>query len=258
MANDKKPGPLSLWLNPGGLVVLVAAGVTAALASMPVILVPGFLAYGILTFLRYQRAAEADANSEFAPADPDTSALQKPYAARILRSVTIQKTILLELSSAAAEHRALLAGTAARVRHLVEAVAKLTAQLQELDRHLSATSPHDLAAETRDLEKRVAAAHDAMAKEGYERALSQQKQKTKVFGELAARRERLDAQVVNVEQSLETVSTQVVRIKSTDSTAASAEGVRIAESLDALAVDIDAVAETVDEAASAYRQIDGR
>lgn len=258
MANDKKPGPLAIWLNPGGVVVLVAAAVTAALTAMPIILVPGFLAYGILAFLRHQRAAAAAEGNEFSPADPDTSALQKPYAARVLRSATIQKTILVELESAAPEHRALLAGTAGRVRHLVEAVARLVTQLQELDRHLSATSPHDLARETRELEGRVAAAHDPVAKEGYERALAQQKHKTKVFEELAARRERLDAQVVNVEQSLETVSTQVVRIKSTDTTAASAEGVRIAESLDALAVDVDAVAETVDETAATYRRAESR
>jgi len=254
MSNDKKPGPLSLWLNPGGLVVLLAAAVTAAVASMPVILVPGFLAYGILVFLRYQRDSAAAANDELAPVDPDVSSLQKPYAVRVLRSAAIQKAILLEIGSATAEHRALLAGTGGRVKHLAAAVAKMVAQLQELDRHLSASSPHDLARETRSMEQLVASAHDAVAREGYERALAQQKQKTKVFEELAARRERLDAQLVNVEQSLETVSTQVVRIKSTDSVAASAEGMRIAESLDQLTVDVDAVAETVDEESSAYRR----
>jgi len=255
MAPDKKPGPLSIWLNPAGVVVLLAAAVTAAVASMPIILVPGFLAYGILVFLGYQRAAATAASDELAAAEPDVTGLAKPYAVRVVRSATIQKAILVELRSATPEHRALLAGTAGRVRHLAEAVAKLVTQLQDLDRHLAATSPHDLASETRAMEKLVASAHDAVAKEGYERALSQQKQKTKVFEELAARRERLDAQLVNVEQSLETVSTQVVRIKSTDSAAASAEGMRIAETLDQLTVDVDAVAETVDEAASAYRRV---
>lgn len=243
-----KPGPLSIWLNPGGVIVLLAAAVTAAVTSMPIILVPGFLAYGILAFLRYQRATSG--NDELNPVTPDTSRLAKPYAARVARSVAIQRTILSEIQSAAPEHRTLLSGTPERVRHLVEAVGRLTAQLQELDRHLSATSPHDLARETKALSQLAESAQDHVAKAGYEKGLAQQKQKTKAFEELAGRRERLDAQLVNVEQVLETVSTQVVRIKSTDNAAATVEGVRIAESLDALAVDIDAVVETVDEAAA--------
>lgn len=254
MAAPNKPGPLSIWLNPGGLVVLVAAAVTAALASMPVILVPGFLAYGILTYLKYQAAGGASAEDD-APVEPDTSTMHKPYAARVHRSVAIQRAILGELERATDDQKAMLAGTGGRVRNLTLAVARLTGQLQELDRHLSATSPHDLSRETRSLEQLVAQATDAIAREGYERGLAQQKQKAKVFEELAARRERLDAQLVNVEQALETVKTQIIRIKSTDSAAAGAEGVRIAESLDQLTVDVDAVAETVDEAAAAYRRM---
>lgn len=256
MGSEKKPGPLSIWFNPAGVLVLLAAAVTAAVASMPLILVPGVLAYGILVFLKYQ--AQPSGGEDLSPVIPDTTGLQKPYAARIHRSVGIQQVILREIGSAQAEHKALLAGTSSRVKHLVEAVARLTAQLQELDRHLSQTSPHDLARETRALEQLVSSAHDAVAKEGYERGLAQQKAKAKVFEELAARRERLDAQLVNVEQALETVSTQVVRIKSTDTAAATVEGVRIAESLDQLTVDVDAVAETVDEAAAAYRKMDSR
>lgn len=256
MAEPKKPGPLAIWLNPGGVVVLLAAAVTAALTSMPIILVPGFLAYGLLAFLKYQ-AAGAKGEDE-APVEPDTAGLHKPYAVRVQRSVAIQRAILGELERATGDQKVMLAGTAGRVRHLTLAVARLTAQLQELDRHLSATSPHDLARETRSLEQLVASASDPIAKEGYERGLAQQKQKAKVFEELAARRERLDAQLVNVEQALETVKTQIIRIKSTDDAAAGAEGIRIAESLDQLTVDVDAVAETVDEAAAAYRRMDSR
>lgn len=255
MADRKKKGPLSIWLNPGGLVVLLAASVTAALTSMPIILVPGFLAYGLLVFLKYQGARAESAEDDEAAVEPDTSMLHKPYAARVYRSVAIQKAILGELQRANDDQKAMLAGTAGRVRNLTAAVGKLTTQLQELDKHLATTSPHDLSRETRALEQLVASATDAIAREGYERGLAQQKQKAKVFEELAARRERLDAQLVNVEQALETVKTQIIRIKSTDSAALGAEGVRIAESLDQLTVDVDAVAETVDEAAAAYRRM---
>src|SRR5215212_9919543 len=109
MANDNssaKPGPLSIWLNPAGVLVLLAAAVTAAVASMPIILVPGVLAYGILAFLKYQSAAAASVDEELVPILPDTSALQKPYAARVHRSVAIQKAILQEIGTATAEHKA--------------------------------------------------------------------------------------------------------------------------------------------------------
>lgn len=255
MAQEKKPGPLKVWLNPFGVVVLLAAAVAAAVASMPLILIPGFMAYGILAYLEWQRAAASSAGEELSPVLPDTAGLNKPYAVRVQRIVAIQKAILQEVGSAAAEHKALLAGTAGRVKHLVEAGARLVGQLQELDRHLAATSQAELARETRSLEQRVASANDRVAKEGFERALAQQKQKAKVYEELGARRERLDAQLVNVEQALETVSSQIIRIKSADTAAATTEGVRIAESLDSLTVDVDAVAETVDEAASAYRRM---
>lgn len=254
MVASKKPSPTQIWLNPGGVVVLLAAAVTAAVASMPIILLPGILAYAALAFLKYQAAQNTEAENEYSPVDLDLSQLHKPYAARVLRSSALQVAILQELAKAPPEQSALLAGTAARVRSLTLAVVKLTTQLQDLDRHLSTTSPHDLARETRSLEQLAASASDPIAKEGYERALSQQKQKAKVFDELAARRERLDAQLVNVEQALETVKTQIIRIKSTDTAAASAEGARIAESLDQLTMDVDAVAETVDETASAYRK----
>lgn len=257
MADPKKPGPLAIWLNPAGVVVLLAAAVTAALTSMPLILAPGVLAYGLLAFLKYQAASEKP-QEELEPVEPDTSALHKPYAARVARSVAIQRAILAELERATGDQRALLAGTSGRVRQLTIAVARLAAQLQELDRHLSLTSPHDLARETRSLEQLVASATDPIAREGYERGLAQQKQKAKVFDELAARRERLDAQLVNVEQALETVKTQIIRIKSTDNSEVSTEGLRIAESLDQLTVDVDAVAETVDEAAAAVRRMDRR
>ncbi len=93
-------------------------------------------------------------------------------------------------------------------------------------------------------------ARDPRAKEGYARALDQQRQKAKVFEELSARRERIDAQLEGLEKTLETASAQVIRIKSAEGDLANAEGARIAESLDALAVEMDAAAETVDEAAA--------
>lgn len=246
MTNPKKPP--SPWLSPEGGLVLLAAIVTAAVASMPIVLVPGALAYGILVYLRASRAKEGEA--ELALPESDVSTLEKPYAARVLRSEALARMILGELETAAPEHRALLAGTADRVRQLVAASKRLAERLQELDRHLRDTARADVEKETRAMERQMEAARDPVAKEGYARALEQQRQKARVFEELSARRERIDAQLVGVEKTLDTAGAQVVRIKSAEGADAGAEGARIAESLDALAVELDAAAETVDEAAA--------
>lgn len=250
MATTKKPP--NPFLSPEGGLVLLAAIVTAAVASMPIVLVPGVLAYGILVYLRVSRAKEE--NAEHALPESDLSSLSQPYAERVLRAEGLGRMILGEMEAAAPEHRALLAGTADRVRTLVKASARLAERLQELDRHLGSTAGESLSRETRALEKQLAAARDPQARDGYARALEQQKQKEKVFEELSARRERIDAQLVGVEKTLDTAGAQVVRIKSTEGAEAGAEGARIAESLDALAVEVDAAAETVDEAA-AYEQV---
>lgn len=250
------PSRFSLWLNPEGVFVLIAAAVTAVVASMPIIVLPGVLAYGILTYLRYGRAQAAEAAKAASPFAPDLSHLAPAYATRVARAVALQQAIFEQLESADAEHRALLAGTTDKIRPLVEAAAKLAQKLQDLDRHLAATSPGDLARETRDLERRIREAHDPTAREGFERALEQHKTKTAVFEELAARRERLDAQLLNVEKSLDTVRTQLLRIQSADTAASGAERLRIGETLDALSVDVEAVAETVDDAPIALKRME--
>jgi hypothetical protein len=247
-----------VWASPEGALVLLAAIGTAAVASMPLVLLPGVLAYAILTYLRHRRAA----GGEGTPA---------PYAARVHRAEALERRILAELEGAAPEHGALLAGTAERVRALVVATARLAEQLAELDRHLdeASISPErgyggvapivieDPGREARALEQRIAAARDPGARDGYARALAQLRQKEKVALELSARRERIDAQLVEIEKTLETTGAQVVRIKSAEGAAAGAEGARIAEALDALAVEVDAAAETVDEAA-AYARVSRR
>lgn len=245
MADPKKP--VNVWASPEGGLVLLAAIVTAVVASMPIVLLPGAMAYAVLVYLRYtKQQAEQAARS----VDADVSRLAQPYASRVLRAEALGREVLAEIETAEKEHQILLAGMGDRVRHLVAAAGRLAERLQELDRHLAATPRAAVTRETAALEQQMERARDPAAREGYARALEQQRQKEKVFEELSARRERLDAQLVGLEKTLETASAQVIRIKSTEGPAAGAEGLRIAESLDALALEVDAAAETVDEAAA--------
>ena len=246
MAKTNKPSPA--WASPEGGLVLLAAIVTAAVASMPIVLVPGVLAYGILVYLRASRAKE-ESDAHALPAS-DVSELEEPYAVRVLRTEELARAILGELEGAAPEHRALLTSTGDRVRQLVAAAQRLATKLQALDKHLGDAARASVERETRAMEKKLAAARDPVARDGYARALEQQRQKEKVLDELSARRERIDAQLVGVEKTLDTTGAQVVRIKSAEGVEAGVEGARIAESLDALAVEMDAAAETVDEAAA--------
>lgn len=245
MTDPKKP--VNVWASPEGGLVLLAAIVTAVVASMPVVLLPGALAYAILVYLRYtkQQAEAAERTVE-----ADVSKLAQPYASRALRAEALGREVLAEIAGAEKEHQMLLAGMSDRVRHLVAAAARLAERLQELDRHLAATPRAGVEQERRALERKIEVTRDARAREGYARALDQQRQKEQVFEELSARRERIDAQLEGLEKTLETASAQVVRIKSAEGAEAGAEGVRIAESLDALALEVDAAAETVDEAAA--------
>ena len=90
-----------------------------------------------------------------------------------------------------------------------------------------------------------------MAKERFERAYDQHRQKVEVFTELQARWERIDAQLTNIQLTLETVAAQVLRIKSAEAGTASHESVRVIESLDALSIDVQSLAETVEETVDA-------
>ncbi|APR85501.1 Hypothetical protein A7982_10850 [Minicystis rosea] len=238
-----------LWASPEGALVLLAAIGTAILAKLPIVLLPGVLAYGILVFLRRERRKAQESAEDLAPIASDLTHLDPPYAARVDRAETLARTILGELASTLPEHRLLLAGTADRVRHLAASSARIAARMQDLDRHLHTIAPADV--ERSALEWQARSASDPVAREGYARALAQQAEKQQVYEELGARRERLDAQLVGVEKTLETAAAQVIRIKSAD--LEGAPGARVTDAIDALAVDLSAAAETVDEAA-AYEQ----
>ena len=239
--------PLSTWLPPEGVAVLAAAGATAAIAAMPVVLVPGVLAYGVLSYLRYGRWKEASAKDELSLDLPDTSKLVREYATRVQRSAALGQQILAEVKNAEPSHRSMLISTAFRVKGLVASTLGLATKLAELDVRLVGIDKKGLDNEAKSLQRRVDEATDAQAKQGYERAMEQQQQKVLVVRELWGRRERIDAQLTNIELTLETVSAQILRIKSTEAANATVEGARVIESLDALSIDIDAVAETVDE-----------
>ncbi len=251
MTNDKpSPLPLSTWLPLEGVLVLVAAGVTAATASLPIVLVPGIMAYVILTYLRYLRLREASEGLAAEPLRPDLSALRPEHAARVSRCAGLQERIVLEIRSADAEHRAMLAPSEERVRGLTRSALLLAEKLQKLEAHLGAEDLKRADREAQSLERRIAEAHDGGARQSFERALAQHRQKALVIEELRAHRERGDAQLMNIELTLETVAAQILRIKSAEASDMPSDGARIVESLDALSVEVEAAAEAVDEIAA--------
>ena len=227
--------PLSTWLSPEGIVVVAAAVATAALASLPVVLVPGALAYGILTYLRVAR---------FRALDRPT--LGRAYAARVERCARLERQILRAIEGAGAEHRAMLSSSADRVRGLARSARDLARRLQALEERLGAEDPKSAAEEASALERRAAEAHDPAAQKSYARALEQHRQRAGLIRELRARRERGDAELTRIELTLEAVSAQILRIESAEASDATAEGARVAESLDALSIEVEAAAEAVD------------
>lgn len=252
MANDKPASPpIVTFANPEGLAVLAAAGVTAAVAAMPLIVVPGVLAYGILTWLRFSRWKEQQKRAEFEPITPDLSRLRHPYSARVATCVQLQARVISEIANAETMHRSMLLASIDRVRALAGASFELAAKLQQIEEHLSREDKRTLDNEGVFLQSRVQSAQDPVARERYERAYEQHRQKLDVYQELQARYERIDAQLTTIQLTLETVSAQVLRIKSAEAGTASNESVRVIESLDALSIDVQALAETVEETVEA-------
>jgi len=241
---DAKP-PLGTYVSPEGVLVLAAAGATAAFAAMPIVLVPGVLAYGILTWLRVERWKDAKTDDAWRPVEPPLEGLTPPNAARVVQAVNVQKHMLHEIATAAPEHRPLLAASAERARELVRSTADLTRLLQRIEALLRVAEPR--LAEGADLERRMKQTSDAAAREGYAKALAQHREKAKALAELRGRAERYDAQLRAIQLALETAVAQVVRIKSADGGAATTESARVAEALQSLSIDVEALAETVDE-----------
>lgn len=248
MTDEKRAKPpASTFVSPEGLAVLAAAGATAALASLPIVIVPGVLAYGILTYLRVERWRDTASEAEFAPVVPSAQGLLPHHAQRVGRSVALQKQILREIQTGEASHRAMLTPNIARVRGLVESTATLTRRLQDIEVHLKSDDSRRAQNVAQDLEHRMRSTQDASARDGYGRALEQQREKLRVYGELKARGDRLDAQLATIELTLETVVAQILRIKSAEPTAAVTETERVAEALQNISIDVEALAETVDE-----------
>ncbi|MFS8070458.1 MAG: hypothetical protein ACMG6S_29185 [Byssovorax sp.] len=250
MTKDKRSlPPLSTWLPLEGILVLVAAGVTAVAASLPIIFVPGVLAYAILAYLRYRRFGEAPVAAE--PLRPDLSALCPEHAARVNRCASLQEQIVLEIRSADAEQRAMLAPSEDRVRGLLRSALLLAQKLQKLEAHLGAEDLKKADREAQTIERRIVEAHDPAARQSFERALLQHRQKALVIQELRAQRERGDAQLTHIELTLETVAARILRIKSAEAGAMTEGGAGIVASLDALSIEVEAAAEAVDEVAEA-------
>lgn len=243
---DPKKLPVTTFLSPEGLFVLIAALVTSAVASLPIVVVPGILAYALLTFLRYQRWREA-ADDVLAPIVPPVEGLGQEYLAHVQRAAATQRQVLQEIASADQNTKLLLLPNAERVRELVVSTAQLARKLQQIEGHLRGANPSWLHEEATRLEARLKVTEDETARKGFERALEQQQEKVAVFAELKARSERILAQLTTVELTLETVAAQVVRIKSADSSAASEESLRVSEALRNLSIDVQALAESVEE-----------
>lgn len=244
---SKDAPPISTWLSPEGLVVLAAAGATAAVASMPLILVPGVLAYGIVTGLRLTRWKQAKTAAIWQIEPPDPTDLAKPYLQRVNTVYALADRILGTIRDAEPGVQQMLSAPADTVRNIAPTSLRLAKKLQELDRNFMGIDMRLLSKEEADLVARIERTHDDVAKAGFSRALAQQREKVSAYQELSNRRERVEAQLTNVVLTLETVAAQVLRIKSTEEGGGSSEGARIAEALDALSIEVGAAAETVDE-----------
>ena len=140
--------------------MLAAAGVTAAVAAMPVIVVPGVLAYGILTWLRYTRWRDRDDQAGGEPVAVDLSRLRHPYSSRAAMCVQLQSRVLADIAGADPMHKAMLQPSIDRVRSLAQAAAEMAYKLQQIDDHLSREDVRSLENEESFLKNRLQGTQD--------------------------------------------------------------------------------------------------
>lgn len=175
------------FFSPEGVIVLTVALATAIAGSEPLIIVPGLLAYAVLTFGRIER--------------------ERSRAPRIAGIVVLEGRIREAIGAVSSSDRAMLAPCAERARSLVLAATELEREIDALTKHFQAsqrTAPLPLErVPVIDVQRR----HEAMS-------------------DLTMRRDRAIAELASIELALETLLARVLAIRTNRTAAASTRAVR--------------------------------
>ena len=99
-----------------------------------------------------------------------------------------------------------------QVKEFARRTEGLSRRATTLERHLSATTDDTLRRQIEQLRSKVQSAQDRFAREQYEAALRQKEEQRRVHGRLAAALDGIEAQLTNLQASLESIETRVVQL----------------------------------------------
>lgn len=172
--------------------------------------------------------------------------LVPPTDPRDLRVDAIAEKILLELKDAPQSVRDIFSKPEQTVRALRDTCRDLTRRERDVRRFLSPEEDARLTREREALHKRVDAEQDEVVKMRLASALAALDQQRAQRAELARSAARFEAEHTRISYTLESLYTQVVRMRSADAGSADVAGAGLRRSLDLLSQEVNALADALE------------
>jgi hypothetical protein len=237
----QRRSPISALVNPRAVLAL-GAGILAGVLVNPWLILPGVVAYIALV-----RSAVVKAGSPYTLEVPHLGHLQGRNRRRAEIGMEIQKKLAAEMQGVPPYLQDSLGDAWAQARALGERQLALVEQLHNVEEGVRRLNPYQIDARVQELTNKRDAATDAAARAQYEQALQSALAQRENVEELRASAQRLEAQVDTVQQTLESVYGQVLRIKTADAQAANAEAQELTSSLQGLTHQVSALSESVEQ-----------
>ncbi|WPB76195.1 hypothetical protein KYC5002_45310 [Archangium violaceum] len=193
------------------------------------------------------QAAPEDAREEAPEGAAEAEAPRQEEDPRTARVNTLCDKLLAELRAGPGVLREVVH----QPEQTVEGLRKSCHELARRERELRALSPPEeerrLEEERARLAARVESERDEVVKERLESALRLLDEQRKQRAELATAASRLEAEHMRLYYTLENLYTQVLRVRSADAAGADVAGAGLRRSVEQLGLEMDAVAEALEE-----------
>lgn len=144
---------------------------------------------------------------------------------------------------------------ASQLAPLVRRAVRLASRKQQLGKYLHNVDDHALSTYCTNLEQRIAATTDPVARTQYEQALKARKAEAETYQAIAQAAGRIDSQLESVEATFASWKAKVIRIKTADVSSAAAVSEGLYQELAGLNADIDLLEGSVTEALSSDEEM---
>lgn len=240
--SDRSPSPAKAFLDSRAVVALLAGGVTAAATGLWWLIAPTGALYFWLV-----RNASAEAADPLGWEEPDLSDLRAPYRRWAETGLDVQRRINAEMRTVPEYLRDAMHSTWLQVKSVGLRQLALVRQMQSLEDYLERLNIHRLNTQWQELAGKHKAAFDPAARAGYEQAMQSVSEQMENIQELRASAQRIDAQLQTVQQSLEGVYGQVLRLKTANARVGDREIGELTSDLDQLSDQVSTLSDSVEQ-----------